>query len=475
MKHLITIAAVLALLWSCAPKTREAITIPPQMEKSVATVHIVNKDESLYKIAMKYGVTRKALIDMNPVLNEKELQKGMKLYIPFPAEDKKEVKSDTAKVEEPKIVKEEKSSTVKAAIVLPFLLDQYAPSEQERMIEFYQGFLLAAEQLKSEGHSFDIYTYDSGESTKSLGTLISSGALDGCDIIFGALYPTHNSELAAFAKAKNIHLVLPFSAKEEALYNNPKVFVTNTLQTYIVQKSINSFSSQFPGANIIFVNDDRETEKKEFAVDLLEHAKSNGISHTTISIDSLMSMASGSGTAFIREKMDTAALNIFIPTTSKVETFNSILPTLLVLKRDTLDNAPQFALFGYPEWQIYAGSNLEAMYEVDTYFYTSFYTNSILPEAIEIQNKYAEWYNRSMQNRYPRYGMLGYDTGYYFLKAVTQYRSSLTDNINKVAFTPTQSGFHFMRKNNRGSYINDKVYFVRYSPDYKVTKIDQDK
>ena len=96
MKQLISILAVLALLWSCAPKTKEAITIPPQMEKSVASVHIVNKDESLYKIAMKYGVTRKALIDMNPFLNEKELKKGMKLYIPFP-EEKKEAKSDTVK------------------------------------------------------------------------------------------------------------------------------------------------------------------------------------------------------------------------------------------------------------------------------------------------------------------------------------------------------------------------------------------
>ena len=474
MKRLLTIATIITLLWSCAPKVKEAITIPPQMEQTVASIHIVNKDESLYKIAMKYGITRKALIDMNPILNQKELKKGMKLYIPFPTQEKEETKPDTVVVEKPK-VEEKKSNAIKAAIILPFMLNQYAPGEQERMIEFYQGLLLAVEELKGEGHSFDIYTYDSGESTKSLDTLIGSGALNGCDIIIGALYPTHNKALATFAKTNNIPLVLPFSAKEDELYSNPKVFITNALQTYTIEKSISKFPEQFPGANIIFVDDNHEGEKKEFAVNLQKYATTNNINHRTILIDSLMSMASGGSTAYIREQMDTAAMNIFIPTNSKQETFNRILPTLLVLKRDTLDAAPQFALFGYPEWQIYAGSNLEAMYEVDTYFYTSFYTNSILPEAIDIQNKYTEWYNRSMQNRYPRYGMLGYDTGYYFLKAISRYRGNLTENINKVEFNPTQSGYYFTRKNNRGSYINTKAYYIRYSPDYKVTKIDLDK
>ena len=65
MKRLLTIATILTLLWSCAPKLKEVITIPPQMEQTVASVHIVNKDDSLYKIAMKYGITRKALLNMS--------------------------------------------------------------------------------------------------------------------------------------------------------------------------------------------------------------------------------------------------------------------------------------------------------------------------------------------------------------------------------------------------------------------------
>ncbi len=474
MKHLLTIFAILLLLAGCAPKTKESITIPAGVEKNISAIHIVGKEESLYKIATQYGVTRDALIALNPILKTRQLKKGMKLYIPKIEEVKEEIIKDSVIIEEKPIVKQEKQA-VKAALVLPFMLKKYAPTEQERMIEFYEGFLLALETLKNEGYSFDIDVYDSGESTQTLDSLITSGALNECDIIFGALYPTHNKQLATFAKQHNIPLVFPFTVKEDVIYSNPQAYITNALQTYIVEKSVEKFVDRYRDANIIFVKNAYDIEEKEFATKLPAELKKRNISYTNILMDSLISMVNNSNSNYIAECMKPDAMNIFIPTSGKLETFNSVLPTLLVLKRDTVNAIPEFALFGYPEWQIYAGNNLEAMYEVDTYFYTSFFTNSILPEAVDIQARYAGWYNRSMQNRYPRYGMLGYDIGCYFLKAISLYGKEMSRNINNIKFTPTQSGFNFIRRNNRGGYINNKVYFVRYSPDYKITKIDLDK
>ena len=475
MRNLLIIIAAVALLAGCSTKIKETITVPAQTETNIASIHIVNKDESLYKIATKYEVTPEEIIALNPTLKSKKLKKGMKLYIPFAKQkEQEEVKQDTIKDEQPVIEKEE-SKVVKAAVILPFMLDKYAPSEQERMIEFYQGFLLAVETLKNEGYSFDIHTYDSGESTESLDKLIASGSLDDCNIIFGALYPAHNKQLATFAKHRNIPLVLPFTVKEEEIYSNPNAYIANALQTYIVEKSVEKFIERYSGANIIFVRNEHDIEEKEFATRLKQSIAKSNISHTEILTDSLISMANGNGSNYISTCMKPDTMNIFIPTSSKVETFNTLLPTLLVLKRDTLSTIPEFTLFGYPEWQIYANSNLEAMYEVDTYFYTSFFTNNILPEAVDIQTRYAEWYNRSMQNRYPRYGMLGYDIGSYFLKAASIYGNNMADGINSIKFTPTQSGFNFIRNNGRGSYINNKVYFIRYSPEYKIIKIDLDK
>ena len=477
MRHLLTITIVLTIIIGCTSKIKDSITLPKQTDTQIASIHIVNNNESLYKIATKYGITQEMLIESNPILKSKKLKKGMKLYIPLATTIKKEEEKpqeDTIKsiIEQP--VKKEDSKTVKVAVILPFMLDKYAPSEQKRMIEFYEGFLLAVESLKNEGYSFEIQTYDSGESTKDLNTLINNGKLNECDIILGALYPEHNKQLAAFAKSHDIPLVLPFTTKEDIIYSNPQAYITNALQTYIVEKSVEKFIKMYSDANIIFIKDPYEIEEKEFAEQLAKKIKKQNISHTSITTDSLINIVNRNSNELITDYMKSDTTNIFIPTSSKLETFNSILPTMLVLKRDTLENIPDFILFGYPEWQIYANNNLEAMYEVDTYFYTSFFTNNVLPEAVNIQTRYATWYNRSMQNRYPRYGMLGYDIGYYFLKAISIYGNNMNKNINNIEFTPCQSGFHFTRKNNQGSFINDKTYFIRYSPDYKVTKIDLD-
>ena len=84
-------------------------------------------------------------------------------------------------------------------------------------------------------------------------------------------------------------------------------------------------------------------------------------------------------------------------------------------------------------------------------------------------------YNRNIQNIYPRYGMLGYDTGYFFLLAASKYGKELPERINELEFSPVQTGFKFERVNNWGGLINKKLYFIHYTRDYNIEKIDFDK
>ena len=104
---------------------------------------------------------------------------------------------------------EDNEGLTKVGIVLSFLLDSYAPKEQNRIIEYYQGFLLAVNRLKQEGYSFEINAYDAGKKDESIDSLLSSGMLDDMDLIIGATYTKHNKQLADFAK-KNPEVVSKF-------------------------------------------------------------------------------------------------------------------------------------------------------------------------------------------------------------------------------------------------------------------------
>jgi hypothetical protein len=94
-----------------------------------------------------------------------------------------------------------------------------------------------------------------------------------------------------------------------------------------------------------------------------------------------------------------------------------------------------------------------------------------MPEVTRFQEEYIKRFNCSIQNIYPRYGMLGYDTGLFFLLAASRYGAELPEKINRLGYTPIQTGFLFEREND-GAFINRKVYFIHYSPEYRIEKID---
>ncbi len=450
----------------------------------IRTTHKVEHGETVYSITRKYEITEEALQKANPdaELGRKKLKRKTILNIPYPQVTnvvQKAEKQEKSNAEIFMQIQEMKDSIasintfhgIKVALILPFLLDSYSPNEQGRMIEYYEGFLLAVNKLKQYGYSFEINTFDSGSENTSLSPLLNSGELDNMDIIIGALYPSHNKELARFAKEKEIPLVIPFTSKEDEIFRNPMVYVVNTMQSYFFSEVTDHFFKAFPNANVVFVSDGNDN-KKEFVSALTEKLNEREITHTTIHLDTLTNHDTNEATlsGILQEGKE----NIFIPTSSSEVVLSTMLPTLILLNNDTI-NLPEYKLFGYPEWQIYASNMDSRIYEVDTYFYASFFSHPTLPETSRFQNDYIKWYNRNIQNIYPRYGMLGYDTGYVFLLAISKFGTEMPNRINQVSFTPVQTGFKFERVNNWGGMVNKKIYFVHYTPDYNIEKIDFDK
>ncbi len=48
------------------------------------------------------------------------------------------------------------------------------------------------------------------------------------DVIFGPLHAEHIDPLAAFAKKNQIRLVIPFTSKDNEVFQNPWVYQINT-------------------------------------------------------------------------------------------------------------------------------------------------------------------------------------------------------------------------------------------------------
>ena len=444
----------------------------------IVGTHKVQRRESIESICKIYGITQEELIKANPVLQETKLKRKMELNIPAPTvkpeltEKENSVKEHKQEITETinKGINDDKVLNV--AVVLSFLLDSYAPKEQGRMVEYYQGFLMAVEQLKREGYSFVINTYDAGQKERSLDSLLSSSAFNDVELIIGASYPKHCKELAKFAKEREIPLLIPFSSKKDEAIDNPTVYVANGIQSFILPQISSSFVKTFPNANVIFVEDTTDNNKKEFIKSLTAELTKESIPYTTLPMELISNgdtVLTTLSNAYIEEREF-----VFIPTSSSAATLNTLLPSLLHARSIDSLNVAKFKLFGYPEWQIHAKDTRELMYEVDTYFYATFYSHYALPRVAEFQEDFIRWYNRGIQNIYPRYGMLGYDTGYFFLLAASLYGNQMHENIDRIPFNPVQSDFKFERISEKDGFINKKFFFIHFCPEYYIDKMDFD-
>ena len=438
-------------------------------------MHRVERKETIYSISRLYGITEAELIAANPELRTEKLKKGKFLCIPYTSagNNQKEQEQpvspttiptdnelfDKSKKENPKI------ATIKAAVMLPFMTDGSGNrDEQTRMVEYYEGFLMAVDSLKEKGVSIDIYTYDTYNNTSSVKSILAKDEMKNMNIIFGPAYPEQVKPVADFAKKNNIRLVIPFTSKGNEVFNNPSIYQINTPQSYLYSEVYEHFTRKFTNANVIFLDaEDGDKDKADFIKGLKEELKGKHIPFTELKGEAITPES-------LKGAMNATLDNVFIPTSGTNIALIKLLPQLIVTLRDNPDYRMQ--LFGYPESQTYTNDHLASFYELDTYFYSSFYTNNLFPEAIRFSSAYRKWYSKDMSNTFPKYGMLGFDTGYFFLKGLSQYGSNLEDKLNKVTVTPIQTGFKFERVNNWGGFINRKVFFVHFTKNYELIKLD---
>lgn len=427
-------------------------------------MHKVKRRETIFSVSREYGISEQELIDANPEL-KKGMKKGQYLCIPYP----KAATVEPVKKEDPyaippsntELFRKSKEtpkdiSTIKAALLLPF-------QEDKRMVEYYEGFLMAVDSLKRTGTSLDLYVYDSGKDLSTLNTILAKDELKKMNVIFGPMHQNQIKPLSDFAEKNNIRLVIPFSQKGEEVFNNPAVYQINTPQSYLYSEVYEHFTRQFPNAHVIFIEPAiKDKEKAEFISGMKQELKSKGISMQTV--------GESASKETLKAALRSDKENIFIPTSGKNVLLIKALPQLTLLVRD--NPTQSIHLFGYPEWQTYTRDHLESFFELDVYFYSSFYTNTLFPAAVQFTNAYHKWYSKDLSSKFPNYAMLGFDTGFFFLKGLSRYGSELENNLSKMNLTPIQTGFKFQRVNNWGGFINKKVFFIRFTRNFELVKLD---
>ncbi len=200
--------------------TTELKTVTKEIE------YTVQKKETMYRICRKFNISSYELIKLNPKLKE-GVKAGMTIKIPVQAEENMTTEPATtmlserdvnALLSEPKSI--ERVNSVKVALLLPFMTNEAIPStETQRFIEYYEGFLLAVDNL-----------------------------------IIGAVQNDQIGPVAEFAQKNNIKYVIPFTSKNDDVLSNAYVYQVNTPHSYLYAKAAQGGCDLFAEDNIILLN-----------------------------------------------------------------------------------------------------------------------------------------------------------------------------------------------------------------------------
>lgn len=431
--------------------------------------YTVKRKETLYSIAKKFKISVDSLKQVNPGI--RTVKRGDKINIP---EQKVEITSHkVATVTDEQIndlynrIYERKNAEhINVAVILPFMLQHKPDIKAALYTEYYQGFLLAVDSLKRQGYSVNIYAYDTEGSLNKVRNILNNKVMSSMDLIIAPDNDEMIDLIADFGAQHDINVVNTFSLKNEKVNTNARVFQTNIPHSYLYAETIERFIRLFNNREVIFLSNTEDTTDTYDFIPLLQAELSNaGISYRTCSYTKTLSQAD------LTTAVGNAVSVIFVPTSNKPQVPDAILTPLTTF----VESNPQcrVSLFGFPSWLVQANSHLNEFYKLDTYLFSRFYADPGDAQKLDFDLKFNYWYHDEMMKASPQYGLLGFDTGLYFLQAIAKNGKNFSNYELNASGNALQTDFEFERINNWSGFINKSFYFIHFTPYMTTQKIKE--
>lgn len=355
------------------------------------------------------------------------------------------------------------TNTINIGIVLPFI--NKSSGQSARFLEYYEGFLLALQEMKVKGLSANIYAFDMGSETgvEKLQSLLETYEMKYLDIIIGGVSPEQITVISDFARKQEIKYVIPFPTKTNNTWNNPFVFQVNAPHTTLYQNTARTFVDLFSNTNVIYLTDNEQNDRAEFISSL-----NNELSYAGMRADQVV--VNENLQENLLYKLNPGRRNVIIPTSASLKTVQKILPVLSNI-REEHPTIP-ITLFGHADWQTYTQHSRE-FGQYDTYIYTPFFLDESDYRMTQFLISYRGWYDdKNLLNTYPKYGVLGYDTGIFFLSELWRYGVDFNSYINSISVSTLQTPFIFQKENPTSGYLNTGFYLVHYKEDGTIEKTE---
>ncbi len=427
-------------------------TVKPSKDQFV--IHVVKAKETLYSISNLYKVDIADIIKLNPDC-DKQIKTGTELKIPYAKSISKQkpdsvtitVKEDTDN-QSLKIAGKVTPNTepIRIAFLLPFMLDNAkTDNSSEKFVEFYSGALLAIQEAKDLGISFEIYCYDTEKSEQKITEILQRESLRNVDLIVGPAYSNQIPLVSEFAKENGINTLIPFSSKVFDIDTNPFLFQFNPGTGTKINFVSNIIDKRYKYSNVIFVNLPD--------VNVLDEGK--------IFADGLKSQLSRRNKLFTEfDATDPESFNLISKLKENQENliiFNTEKYSIAQSYINPANKLSDYKIIIYNELSWLNQDDNRSPYMVVSPFKADI-NKQKLKKYTDNFNQYYKW---NVSPGTSRYDLLGYDLTSYFIAQIFYYGTNFTIDKTKLQeMSGIQSHLKFERLYKNSGFTNQQLNFI---------------
>lgn len=340
-------------------------------------------------------------------------------------------------------------------------------------LEFYEGAVIALQELQKEGMNLNVYVYDTEKDPEKVEMLLKQSAMKKLDVLIGPVYNKPLKIASEFAKRNKVLMVSPFSPSTNFVTNNPYFFTMEpSAQTHCAE--MYNYIREIPEYNnVVLLNQARTSEMKLADVfKRLDNAAPvyTDIEKTGFHLEQLVFSSSQTPEQdyeLLRGYLKPNQANVFIVTSYSEQFVNDMLRRLYFFKDEF-----EIVVFGMPNWVKFENINIDYLMDLNIHFTGNYYANSYLPEVQMFNQKYRS----KLNSKPPSRACMGYDM-VHFLGDFIQTRkpNDMIVDINAEKNEETFSGYQmFPVYNDTTNAINcyeNKHLFISKYQDYQIIRV----
>jgi len=496
----------------------QLLKIPRKLNETGYIKHkVAERKDKLSKIAGKYNVSVSDLQAANPSAKEK-LKRGQSILIPIGyVETDFEVEEEVIVEEVPeeiilpttcqKLSTQEKKFQI--AILMPLYLDEvdslmsldtlqlleHKFDKPFKFVEFYEGALLAAQELKKSGFDFDLYIYDIPRDGANASEVLNNPEIQNMDLMVSLLYSKSFEVVSDFSLRHQIPLVNVLSKRRKVIYDNPYVFKIEPNANNLYQQTIDYVLDMHKNDNIIIVRSNPYQFAPEFK-DLEEGIKKQIPYLVNVPNSNILGRISKLEMDYPESKVDFRDLmtielrnqlpgfdydrlqafpedSLVLPNHLKTVTYsvdsldgiinastlyrNNLILALgneevfgieLFTKLNFVKDSFNYEVIGMPYWSEYYGLDVAYTQPMKLKVFNNRFVDYSEPEVKDFVLAFRRAYGIEPQTS--RYAFLGYDVTKYFMTALKDYGKNFQECLEELEVELLENQLEFKKFPNAG-------------------------